>query len=84
MSNKKGRLLHLHFMKFFPGNPRNLIKALLVDKDLSFISAIRLGIDHEEKQQYTAQMQQSHQGFKCVPAGFVINPLYPHLGASPA
>ena len=47
--------------------------------------AIRWEIEHEEtaKQQHTVQMQQTHEGFTCDPVGFVINPLYPHVGASP-
>ena len=42
-------------------------------------------MEHEEavKQQDTVQMQRSHEGFKCDSAGFVINSLDPHVGASP-
>ena len=62
-------LLHCHFTKFSlvfksNGNPQNIIRALLVEKDSSFAPAIKWGIEHKEtvKQQYTVQMQQSHEG----------------------
>ena len=86
---RKGRITASSFHEILVfksnGNPQNIIRALLVEKDLSFVPAIKWGIEHEEtaKQQYTIQMQHSHEGFKYDPAGFVINPLYPHLGASP-
>ena len=32
---------------------------------------------------YSERQSSSHSGFRCSVAGLVINPLYPHLGASP-
>ena len=34
------------------------------------------------RQAYIEEMMLSHQGFSCTKSGLIINPLYPHLGAS--
>ena len=55
----KGRITASSFYEILVfkinGNPQNIIRALLVEKDLSFVLAIKWGIEHEEtaKQQYT-------------------------------
>ena len=58
---------------------------LLKNEDLSHIPAVKWGINKEDtaRQAYTEEMMSSHQDFSCTKAGLVINPLYPHLGASP-
>ena len=65
-------------------NPKVLIDRLLRIEDLSHIPSIKWGIDKEDvaRQAYIKEMS-SHQNFTCKKAGLVINPLYPHLGASP-
>ena len=34
-------------------------------------------------QTYVAKVSVLHQGFKYSPSGLIVNPFYPHLGASP-
>ena len=64
---------------------KSLCKRLLMPKSLSHIAAVKWGIDNEDeaRQQYTQEMSSSHGNFCCKPSGLVVNPLYPHLGASP-
>lgn len=64
---------------------KSLCKRLLMPKNLSHIPAVKWGIDNEDKarQQYGEEMSSSHESFSCKPSGLVVNPLYPHLGASP-
>lgn len=66
-------------------DPAALVKKLLIQKDFSSIPAIRWGIDSEDvaRQEYIKEMTASHQKYQCTLAGLVVNPLYPHLGASP-
>ena len=66
-------------------SPLSLCKRLLSSKSLSHIPAIKWGIDNEEnaRQEYIAHMSSCHQNFCCELSGLVVNPLYPHLGASP-
>ena len=66
-------------------SPESLCIRLLRPRDLSHITAIKWGINNEDKarQQYTEEMPTCHQNFCCEPCGLVVNPLYPHLGASP-
>lgn len=73
------------FVRKGSSNPDVLVKRLLTRKDLSFIPAIKWGIEHEEeaREAYNLKMSSSHAGFECSLAGLVINPLYPYLGASP-
>ena len=65
-------------------DPKVLIDRLLRIEDLSHIPAIKWDIDEEDvaRQAYIKEMS-SHQNFTRKKAGLVINPLYPHLGASP-
>ena len=62
----------------------NVADRLLKNKDLSHIPAVKWGIIKEDtaRQAYIEEMMLLHQGFSCTKAGLVINPLYPHLGAS--
>ena len=41
-------------------------------------------VNHEDvaRQDYMKEMQ-SHTNFECTNAGLMVNPLFPHLGASP-
>ena len=53
-------------------------------KNLSNIPAIKWGNDNEStaRQEYPVRMSLLHDAFVCTQAGLVINPHYPHLGAS--
>lgn len=64
---------------------KSLCKRLLMPKSLSHIVAVKWGIDNEDeaRQQYMQEMFSSHESFCCKSSGLVVNPLYPHLGASP-
>lgn len=67
-------------------NPDRLVRQILYNSnDLSDIPAVQWGIEKESQaqQQYTENMSLRHSNFKCTSVGLVINPLYPHLGASP-
>ena len=57
----------------------------LTRKDISNIPAIKWGIDNEDKAREACvmKMSSSHNEFTCSPAGLVITPQYPYLGASP-
>ena len=48
-------------------------------------AAIEWGRKNEStaRDEYILQQQLFHQGFVCSPAGLVVHPSYPHLGASP-
>ena len=64
---------------------KSLCKRLLMPKSLSHIVAVKWGIDNEDeaRQQYMQEMFSSHESFCCKSSGLVVNPLYPHLIASP-
>ena len=49
------------------------------------VPALKWGINHEDtaREQYVEVMRHQHQSFECYPVGLVVNPEYPHLGASP-
>ena len=66
-------------------SPDNLVMRFLTRKDISNIPAIKWGIDNKDKarEAYVTKMSSSHIEFKCSPAGLVISPQYPYLGASP-
>jgi len=66
-------------------SPDNLVMRLLTTNNISNIPAIKWGIDNEDKarEAYVTKISSSHIGFKCSPAGPVISPQYPYLGASP-
>ena len=62
----------------------NVAKRLLSKTDISHIPAIQWGISKEDtaKREYIREMS-SHSQFEYTTAGLVVNPLFPHLGASP-
>ena len=64
---------------------KNLLKRLLLPKDISHLPAVKWGIEKEDtaRKEYVAKISPLHQGFKCTLVGLVVNPQYPHLGASP-
>jgi len=67
-------------------DPDNLVRRILYGgPDLNEVPAIRWGINNEgqAQQEYVASMSLKHANFKCTSTGLVVNPLYPHLGASP-
>lgn len=66
-------------------SPDNLVMRFLTRKDISNIPAIKWGIDNEDKAREACvmKMSSSHNEFTCSPAGLVITPQYPYLGASP-
>ena len=86
---REGRLTSSSFHEILVRRKQNdasaLLKRLLTRKDISSIPAVKWGVDHEDiaRKEYISKMAASHQGFQCSLAGLVINPLYPHLGASP-
>ena len=86
---RQGRLTASDFHKVYAmqkqTNPTTVARQLLSKPDISHIPAIRWGVDHEDvaRQDYIKEMSSSHTNFKCTNAGLVVNPLYPHLGASP-
>ena len=63
----------------------SLLKKITTESNLSYIPAIKWGIDNENtaKEQYVSKMLATHKNFVCSQAGFVVNPLYPFLGATP-
>jgi len=65
-------------------DPTAVAKRFLNKQDLSHIPAIRWGISNEERarQDYVITMS-SHIDFECTSVGLVVNPVFPHLGASP-
>lgn len=86
---REGRLTASFFHEILvqrkQSDPDLLVKKLLSDVNISNIPAIKWGIEHENdaKGEYIQQMRASHTVFECTPAGLVVNPLFPHLGASP-
>lgn len=54
-------------------------------EDTSIIPEIEWGINNEDKarEAYVTKISSLHIEFKCSPAGLVISPQYPYLGASP-
>ena len=84
---RKGRLTASDFHKVYAKqtNPTTVANRLLSKPNLSRIPAIKWGVDNEDiaRQDYVSEMLSTHINFKCVNAGLVVNPLYPHLGASP-
>jgi len=86
---RQGRLTASEFHKIYAmqkqTNPTTVAKRLLSKPSISHIPAIRWGVDHEDvaRQNYIEEMSSSHINFKCANAGLMVNPLYPHLGASP-
>ena len=86
---REGRLtassFHDVYVRKNQSDPAALVKKLLTKKSLTFVPAIKWGIDSEDiaRQDYIRKMKASHQDFECIQAGLVINPFYPHLGASP-
>ena len=65
--------------------PDKVACKLLEKTDLSHVPANKWGIDHEDdaRQEYVAEMSQTHQDFEYATAGLVVNPLFPYLGATP-
>ena len=49
------------------------------------IPSVQWGIDHESEARnaYVRKIKETHQAFEIELAGFYVNPLSPHLGASP-
>ena len=88
-AQRRGRIAALSFHDIYTlkdtTSTKSLCIRLLMPKSLSHIPAVKWGIDNKEKarQQYSQEMSISHESFCCKPSGLVVNPLYPHLGASP-
>ena len=55
------------------------------EKDYAKVPAVEWGIDHENEARdaYVKKMKETHQSFEIELAGLYVNPLSPHLGASP-
>ena len=65
-------------------NPENLVQRILTAQDISHVPAVQWGNSNENtaRQEYIEKMS-SHESLTCTAVGLVVNPLYPHLGASP-
>ena len=65
-------------------DPVNLLKRLLQPQDISYVPAIKWGIEKEylARSAYVAKVSPLHQGFECSSSGLIVNCRYPHLGAS--
>lgn len=66
----------------------SLLKSLMSSEPSSSsvtIPALKWGIDSESNARiaYVDAVRNEHENIQCYPAGFHINPEYPHLGASP-
>ena len=63
---------------------QSLVSSILSPQPIS-TPAIRWEIDHEEnaKEVYCKTIKEYHEDFVVPSAGLHVNPLYPHLGASP-
>ena len=85
---REGRLTASSFHSIYTlqkqTNPENLVQRILSAKDISHIPAVQWGINNENtaRQEYIQKMS-SHESLKYIAVGLVVNPLYPHLGASP-
>ena len=88
---QKGRITASKFHEVYTfrnlSHPNNLVKQVLgyENDDLSHIPAVRWGITNENtaRKKYINIMSSKHNNFVCTLSGLWINPLYPHLGASP-
>ena len=86
---RQGRLTALSFHNILnmksKTDPSNFLQRVLPREDLSHIPTIKWGIEKEGtvREEYTREMSQVHENFKCTTTGLVINPQYPHLGATP-
>ena len=63
----------------------SLLKKIITESNLSYIPAIKWGIDDENtaKEEYVSKMLATRKNFVYSQAGFVINPLYLYFGATP-
>ncbi|XP_062603415.1 uncharacterized protein LOC134265178 [Saccostrea cucullata] len=68
-------------------NPsKSLVNAICHPTTIKFSTkATRWGCNHEEsaREYYSKEMEKNHQNFKCEKSGLVLNPNFPHFGASP-
>lgn len=68
-------------------NPsKSLVNSICYPTTTKFsTNATRWGCEHEEtaRDRYRKEQESSHHNFKCAKSGLVLNPKYPHLGASP-
>ena len=65
---------------------RSLINGICYPTTQKFSNnATKWGCDHERDavKAYCEEMKTKHENFKCTPSGLVINPSFPHIGASP-
>lgn len=89
MMQRRGRITASSFHDVYAlkrtTSPIPLCNRLLNPKDLSMIPAIKWGNDNEglARQQYVNELSPRHENLRCKPSGLVVNPRYPHLGASP-
>ena len=89
-AQRRGRITASSFHDVFvlraTTDPSALVKRLLTENEnLSSVPALSWGIESEDaaKMEYIKQIELAHVGFECSPAGLVINPSFPHLGATP-
>ena len=85
---QQGRLTASDFHRVFSmrkqTDPTSVAECLLSKPDISHLPAVQWAINNEDaaRQDYIKEMS-SHTNFVCTNAGLVVNPLFPHLGASP-
>ena len=87
---RSGRITASKMKRVCRSNPdqpsQSLIRAICYPESQSFTSrATQWGCSHEEiaRKTYMDKMMDIHMNFQVSSSGFVINPLYPFIGASP-
>ena len=87
---RSGRVTASKMKRICRSNPdqpsQSLVKAVCYPEAASFtVAATQWGCKHEEvaRAKYVEQMQASHHNFQMELSGFVINPDFPHIGATP-
>lgn len=86
---KKGRLTASHFGNIcrtsVESPSKSVINQILQENKISEVPAMKWGIKNENvaRTAYVELMKCSHESFEVSDAGLFINPIAPHLGASP-
>lgn len=88
--HRAGRVTASKMKRVCRSNPdqpsQSLIKSVCYPQNYSFTTnATKWGCKHEEeaRKAYSKKMNEIHENFQIEACGFVVNPLYPYIGASP-
>jgi hypothetical protein len=88
--HRAGRITASKMKRVCRSNPdqpsQSLIKSICYPQNHSFTTnATKWGCTHEDeaRKAYSNKMTEIHENFQIQPCGFVVNPLYPFIGASP-